>query len=73
MYLIIKHDFDNMENHDPWFQEIVGYVDDEVSAIKWINETTKDLRQYKGCDGGIYPYYEKKFIEKLLWNVAFKS
>lgn len=66
MYIIIKHDFDNMENQEPWFQEIVGYVDDEVSAIKWINDTIKDLRQYKGWDGGMYPYYEKKFIEKLL-------
>lgn len=66
MYLIIKHDFDNMENHEPWLQEIVGYVEDELSAIRWINETTKSLRQYKGWDGSMYPYYEKRFVEKIL-------
>lgn len=53
MYLIIKHDFDNMENHDPWLQEIVGYVEDEISAIRWINEITKSLKQYKGWDGSM--------------------
>ncbi len=66
MYLIIKHDFDNMENKDPWFNEIVGYTEDEIGAIKYINEIIKDIKQYSGYDGSMYPYYTKRYIEKLL-------
>ena len=65
MYLIIKHDFDNIENQHPWFEEIIGYVDDEISAIQWINAIRKDLHQYKGYDGSTYPWYEKRYVEKL--------
>lgn len=65
MYLIIKNDFDNLENHNPYVENIVGYVEDENSAIQWINGIMEKIKQYKGYDGGTYPYYEKRHIEKL--------
>ena len=46
---IIEHNFDNMENDYPNSSNIVGYVEDEINASKWIENKMKDIKQYKGC------------------------
>lgn len=63
MYLIVKHDFDNMENHEPWYTTIIGYAEDETDADMWMN--SQNDKQYKGWDGRMYPYYTKEKIEKV--------
>lgn len=63
MYLIIKHDFDNMENYNPDYTTVIGYIKDELDANAWI-ESQND-KQYKGWDGAMYPYYTKEKIEKI--------
>lgn len=41
MYLIIKHDFDSFENNidSALTESIIGYVDNEIDAIKYMNNT----------------------------------
>lgn len=64
MYLIIKHNFDNMENHNPEYTELVGYIKDELDADAWI-ESQGDIELYKGWNGMMYPYYTKQKIKKI--------
>lgn len=66
MYLIIKHDFDNKDNCEPHYNEVVGYTDGEIEAIRWINNVMGKINQYKGLDGCTYPYYTKRYITKLV-------
>lgn len=63
MYLIIKHDFDNMENHNPYYTTIIGYIKDELDADVYC--MSQNYEQYKGWDGKLYPYYTKQKIEKI--------
>lgn len=63
MYLIIKHDFDNLENYNPHYTTIVGYIEGELDADIWIQK--QDKEQYKGWNGEMYPYYTKHKIEEL--------
>ena len=60
MYLIIKHNFDTTK-----YEEIMGCTEDEIGAIKYINNNTPKLEKYKGADGNSYPYYTKKYIDKI--------
>lgn len=66
MYLIIEHEYDNTDNSEPYYSEIVGYTDGEIDAIRWINNATEKTNQYKGLDGCMYPYYTKRHIGRLV-------
>lgn len=77
MFLIKKIGFDNMENHNPEYEEIIGVIDcTEEEAERWINvhNPTKD-NQYKGWDGKYYPYYVKTPVDfiSLDYNSAPKK
>lgn len=63
MYLIIKHDFDNMENHNPDYTTVIGYIKDELDADAWMK--SQNHKHYKGWDGKMYPYYTMQKIEKI--------
>lgn len=63
MYLIVKHDFDNMENYNPDYTTIIGYIKDELDADTWIK--SQNDKQYRGYDGEMYPYYTKENIKKI--------
>lgn len=65
MCIIIEHNFDNMENDYPNSSNIVGYVEDEINSSKWIENKMKDIKQYKGWDGDMYPYFSYIKVEKL--------
>ena len=70
MFLIKKIGFDNMENHNPEYEEIIGVIDcTEEEAERWINahNPPKD-NQYKGWDGKYYPYYTKTPINSIPLN-----
>lgn len=64
MYLIVKHSFDSLENYDPEYTEVIGYIKDELDADSWI-KSQDDKKQYKGWNGKMYPYYTKQKIEKI--------
>lgn len=63
MYIVIKHDFDNMENYTPHISKVVGYIRNKVRADAWIK--SQNDKQYKGWDEKIYPYYTKEKVRKL--------
>ena len=70
MFLIKKIGFDNMENYNPEYEEIIGVIDcTEEEAERWINahNPPKD-KQYKGYDGKYYPYYVKIPINSISLN-----
>lgn len=64
MYLIVKHSFDSLENNNPEYVEVIGYIKDELDADTWI-ESRGDKEQYKAWDGKMYPYYTKQKIGKI--------
>lgn len=68
MYVIEKHGFDNMENRNPWYSEIVGVVniDDEEAVKEYTERMTRDAKKYKGWDKKEYPYYTYKPIAEIL-------
>ena len=45
MYLIVKHSFDSLENYDPEYTEVIGYIKDELGADSWI-KSQDDKKQY---------------------------
>ena len=63
MYLIVKHDFDIMENHNPERAIIIGYIENELDADTWC--MSQNYGQYKDSDGKTYPYYTRHKIEKI--------
>ena len=69
MYLIYKVVFDATENNvdSARYKEEVGVVDgDESTALRWMEQHRIDLgKQYQGCDGIVYPYYDKEYVKKL--------
>ena len=73
MFLIKKIGFDNMENYNPEYEEIIGVIDcTEEEAERWINahNPPKD-KQYKGYDGKYYPYYVKIPINSISLNYTW--
>lgn len=63
MYLIVKHDFDNMENYNPERITIIGYIKDGLDADAWC--MSQNYEQYKNWNEKTYPYYTKHKIEKI--------
>ena len=48
MYLIVKHSFDSLENYDPEYTEVIGYIKDEFDADSWI-ESQDNKKKYMGA------------------------
>ena len=63
MYLIVKHDFDILENHNSEYTTIIGYVENELYADVWIG--SRHDKQYRGWNGQMYPYYTKHKIKRI--------
>lgn len=68
MIIIVKLDFDSLENHLPYHYSFVGYAEDEKTADKWIEENDKRLYKFKGWNGRVYPAYVKIPVEKISLN-----
>lgn len=66
IYLIIQVNYDELENRNNVYREIVGYCDDEESAKKHIeelkNKVTTFVPRYENIE---YPYFEYKKVSKL--------
>ncbi len=69
MFLIIKHDFDTMENEigSAKKSSIIGVLDsDSQSQVDgWIADHDKLLEKYDGWDNSKYPYYTFQPVEIL--------
>lgn len=69
MNIIIKVDFDNLENSssDAIYTEIIGYVETIEDAEFIINQLDA-VEKYKGWNNISYPYFKYKEIKKLEVN-----
>lgn len=68
--ILIKKDFDNLENHNPCTEEIIGIFTDsngltaQGQAAKWM-ASNPPVKQYLGYDKKVYPQYILKPITVL--------
>ena len=68
IYLIIKHGFDIMENHNPKYEDIYGYVTDKEEMTKIVNEfnNRKEERYFGYYDKTtLYPYLSYKTVKRI--------
>ena len=66
IFLIIKHDFDNLENNSAQahIKQIIGYVESEEQAKVEIEILEiKPHYSFRGWDGNMYPYWTIEKIE----------
>lgn len=68
IYLIIRKDFDNLENHDAERYDILGYAETLEHATAIVKALEISEPKYKGWDFGftnrLYPQFSIKPIEK---------
>lgn len=64
IYLIIKHDFDNLENHQPHYEEILGYAETLSGATASVKTLEITTPKYKGWDKETYPKFAIKPVSK---------
>lgn len=63
--LIIKVEFDNMENHNPIYEDILGFASTELEAAIEIGKLEKQCTKRKCWDGYYYPQFKTKRISKV--------
>ena len=68
IYIIYKVEFDNYENHDPYYEDVLGYINDYHDACSliatFVRLDLEEKKTYTGYDGVVYPrYHFKKVIE----------
>lgn len=65
IFLIIQHDFDNMENSNSMAREskILGYTTSREEATEVIKPLKKNT--YKGWNGESYPFYQIQETEAM--------
>ena len=65
IYLVVLHDFDNMENTlcKAQANTIVGWSMDPDMAQDWINQQSPV--RFKGWDGVTYPYWTISEVSEL--------
>lgn len=67
-FAIIENDFNNIENHNPLSEAVIGYI--ECESVEEADHFCLEkgftaVKTYRGWDGMIYPHYTYKKIEKL--------
>lgn len=69
IYLLIRHGFDSMENYNPEYTKIYGYVETEEKANEIINEfNNRTEGRYEGyytINKKLYPYLSYKKVNKI--------
>lgn len=65
MYLIRKVEFDNSENRQPTYTNILGITITEDDAKDVIKTMEEEDTKYKGYDGEIYPKYKYEKVYRL--------
>lgn len=67
IYMVVKHSFDVYENHDPYYDSVVGYTLTREQADEWCNKEMSNIddKEYRGWDGELYPYYTITSLEEL--------
>ena len=64
IYLIIRKDFDNLENRDTDRYDILGYAETMEHATAIVKSLAISEPKYKGWDKNEYPQFSIKPIEK---------
>lgn len=66
IYLIIEVNYDELENHDNIQRRIVGYCDNEESAMAHIEKLKAKAHTFvPRYENVAYPYFEYKAVRKI--------
>ncbi len=69
IYIIIRKDFDNMENREPYLNKILGYTKSVHEACKlitlFVETDEKEKANYKGYNDEVYPKYSFQEVSYL--------
>ena len=74
VYLMMIHEFDNLENRNAEKISPYGYMEDEDLTIEFINHYNSSIlyskdetwyRKYQGWDHNTYPYLSYQEISKI--------
>ena len=63
IFVIIRKDFDILENHNPIIETICGYVKNEIKAQSIVDSLNKQST-YKGWDNKMYPIFRYVKVEE---------
>lgn len=63
IFVIIRKDFDNLENHNPITETIYGYVTNEIKAQSIVDSLNKQST-YTGWDNMMYPIFRYVKVEE---------
>jgi hypothetical protein len=62
LFVIIKHEFDSMENRNPWVDEVVAVAGDALEATRTIQALQLGTKTFQGWDGKTYPSWSYQEI-----------
>lgn len=67
IYVVERHDFDRLENHNPCYTSVVGYALTHEQAGIWCDKEMSNIdnKKYQGWDGTWYPFYTIRPIKQL--------
>ena len=65
IYLIKRIDFDNLENHEPEYEKILGYYKTETEAFNYVSKLAIDTPKYKSYYGTEYPIFSIIEVQEL--------
>ena len=63
VYIITRHGFDSLENHNPWHEKVVGCASSQAEADAWVAQQKDPTHQ--GWDGKTYPYWTVTPVEQV--------
>lgn len=77
IYLVIRIEFDNMENHNPIIESVYGCLDENISQSDAELYVTKlnELKggHHRGYDNNYYPKFRLEKVDKLNSDIMFRS
>jgi hypothetical protein len=62
LFVIIKHEFDSMENRNPWVDEVVAVAGSALEATRTIQALQLGTKTFQGWDGKTYPSWSYQEI-----------
>lgn len=65
IFLITRHDFDDLENHNPKYSKVEGFAGSRDAADKFVQDRDVQATHYQGYDGTIYPTWTVTPIERV--------
>lgn len=59
--LLVKTDFDNMENHNPWYNTDIAVFTSKEKLEEWL--ISNKPKEYRGWDKEYYPKFKEVEID----------